>query len=449
VPTIAICADQETRDHLGGSVDDDVVIAGSPGEISGADNAIVMVADGGESALAEAMAADPRVTAVIARSAGARAIGELVRHLQSGTGIDDLVPEGTPVRARRVASYDDKLRCLEELDRFAAEHKLRGKHREAMALCVDELLMNALYSAPREAAGDVDADARTIAARARQGVLVRWAMAGKRVYVSALDGYGSLDRKSLVRAWRRAAPGDNASSAPGLGIHLIAGSSSAIWFRRAPGVATECVCAFDLDAPRVAMERVAVIEESDPDRISALEREIAEASVPVPRVVDMIAPQPRRALAQAAIATAVLAPPVAIAVAWAAAGVVPALVAGAAGALLAAILIKSNVRAASSIRVDDRGIHVSSPLGLGRAIAWDELVSVDIEPARDGGTARLRLRGRAGGVRSVSIELVGSDEQFAAGARRLVDNARGRAELLDAEVQTELADFRRSLPLAV
>src|SRR5207249_796571 len=47
---------------------------------------------------------------------------------------------------------------------------------------------------------------------------------------------------------------DRKTGGAGLGLYLIANSSTRFLFNVLPGIATECVCAFDLETPKVQLD---------------------------------------------------------------------------------------------------------------------------------------------------------------------------------------------------
>lgn len=235
--------------------------------------ASIVLAGRSPAELARALDGDTTAIAAVVESEGDAGRRRAAEHARArpAFGLERWVPEGTEVHTVRVASYEDKLTCIDAIDCFAADHGLRGKYREAIGACVDELVMNALYAAPRvAAAGGERASAETIAARARRGVQVSWALADKTLFVSALDSYGSIDRHAMLAALT--AGGDG-----GLGLTLMAGSCSQLWVAVAPGDVCECVCGFDTRAPRLQLAELGFVEVTDPDDIATITGELERA----------------------------------------------------------------------------------------------------------------------------------------------------------------------------
>src|SRR5262249_3272079 len=100
-----------------------------------------------------------------------------------------------------------------------------------------------------------DVPTRTrIALRTEQVVVVQYAFDGSRFAVSVRDEFGSLDRDTVLRVLHKCLhaeqPVDRRASGAGVGLYLMASSASTVYFHVAPGVATEVVCVFDLEAPQ-------------------------------------------------------------------------------------------------------------------------------------------------------------------------------------------------------
>ncbi len=274
--------------HVPGSVDAD--IGNAIDQLPGTAYVMMVVDEPKIPDFVNALRADDRVTVLLAaRQASEPAVGAIARHMTSGQifGLEQRLPAGAEVHEIRVESYPEKLACIEAVQRFAKHQKLRGKYRDAITQCLDELLMNALYVAPREALAknpsDQVVDKETIAARVKQAVVVRYAFAEKRFFLSVSDTYGALDRDALLRAWQRAvatqASGESETSDEALGVYLITNSATSVSYHHAPGVATECVCTFDVGAAKLQLQELGFYRETDPAQIEALAK-AAEAPPP-------------------------------------------------------------------------------------------------------------------------------------------------------------------------
>ncbi len=240
---------------------------------------LVVLGDAPPLQLVQALAAQPQVVAAVAASrATPSAMASLARRLTGGgAAAARWLPAGAVAQTAQVSSYADKLHCIARLQQDAEASMIRGKYRDAIAECADEILMNALYAAPRAAAAGARVGKQAIAERAARSVGVSWVRAGDTFYLAVRDSWGSLRRDALVDRWAGALAGGGEGGA-GLGMSIVAGACTGVHFTVAPGVATECVCTFDLRQGKPQLQEVAVTTETDPDRIADFRR---AAAVPV------------------------------------------------------------------------------------------------------------------------------------------------------------------------
>src|SRR5204863_5853976 len=105
-------------------------------------------------------------------------------------------------------------------------------------LCVDEMLMNALYDAPVDARGEhifagIPASAR-VKQRTEHSVSVQYACDGRRFAVAVCDAFGTLDRQIVLRHLHKGLHAeqqvDRKIGGAGLGLYLIATSATAVHF---------------------------------------------------------------------------------------------------------------------------------------------------------------------------------------------------------------------------
>lgn len=204
-------------------------------------------------------------------------------------GLEKVVPWGTRVYSMLVGDYQEKSLCIAQITEFAELMGVRRKYREAIEQCVDEMLMNALYDAPVDDQGkQIFAEIPTksrIQLRMEQKVVVQYACDGHSFTVSVRDSFGTLDRATVMRyLWKclhSEQQIDRKTGGAGLGLYLIANSSSRFLFNVLPGVATECVCSFDLDTPKVQLDTFGFFSE----KIDAAGRLAAGPSRLVPQGV--------------------------------------------------------------------------------------------------------------------------------------------------------------------
>jgi hypothetical protein len=148
------------------------------------------------------------------------------------------------------------------------------------------MLMNALYDAPVDEQGKPifsDIPTRTrISLRVEQKVVVQYACDGKQFAVSVRDAFGTLERGTVLRYLHKCLHAeqqiDRKAGGAGLGLYLMVNSASTVYFNVLPGVATEATCVFDLETPKIQVERFGFFHE----RIDAGGRLAAGASRRLP-----------------------------------------------------------------------------------------------------------------------------------------------------------------------
>jgi PEGA domain len=213
------------------------------------------------------MQAGTRVAGVMAAGADLRrlsAVAARVLDASGGPGVSGLVAPGTPIHALDIAEHRAKSACLAQILRLVEQVDAPARLRASIEQCVDEMLMNALYDAPIDARGAplfarISAKDRT-ELRSEQLVTVRYACDGRQLVVSVRDAFGSLKRDTVLRHLHKglhaAEQIERKVGGAGLGLYLMAHSSTMVHFHVVPGVATEALCAFDLQAPRIALEHL-------------------------------------------------------------------------------------------------------------------------------------------------------------------------------------------------
>ncbi len=188
-------------------------------------------------------------------------------------GLEKVVNWGTKVYSTLVGDYQEKSICIAQLSEYAALMGVRRKYRESIEQCVDEMLMNALYDAPVDADGkqlfaDIPTKTR-ISLRMEQKAVVQYSCNGETFTVSVRDSFGTLSRNTVLRYLHKCLHSeqqiDRKTGGAGLGLYIIANTTTLMLFNVLPGVATECVCNFDLTAPKVQLKRFGYfVEKIDP-----------------------------------------------------------------------------------------------------------------------------------------------------------------------------------------
>jgi hypothetical protein len=177
-------------------------------------------------------------------------------------GLEKHVPWGAQIHSFLVGDYQEKSLCIAQISEFAESMSVRRKYRESIEQCLDEMLMNALYDAPVDEQGrpifsDIPTKTR-ISLRVEQKVVIQYACDGKQFVVGVRDAFGRLERHVvlayLYKCLHSEQQIDRKTGGAGLGLYLIANSSTGVYFNVLPGVATEAVCTFDLESPKVQLE---------------------------------------------------------------------------------------------------------------------------------------------------------------------------------------------------
>jgi hypothetical protein len=166
----------------------------------------------------------------------------LAAYLDWGFTTIDLEIRGTGDRDPTVARIQDVVAAL-QVPRRVAEMTGEVAH---------ELIMNALYDAPADAAGrprfasDRKAEVRLPDGERPQ---VRLAYDASRIVLQVVDPFGRLDRNHVFGGLARGLAGDQDRTGGGAGLGLVMchHASSALFFEVVPGRLTEVTAVLDLD----------------------------------------------------------------------------------------------------------------------------------------------------------------------------------------------------------
>ena len=216
-------------------------------------------------AVVDIMQSSDRVSGMmVAEELDSRLLSAMAARVLNGDifGLDKLILWGTQIHSHLVGDYQEKSLCIGQISEFAELMGVRRKYRESIEQCVDEMLMNALYDAPVDEQGkqifsDIPTKTR-ISLRVEQKVVVQYACDGKQFAVSVRDAFGTLERSTVLRYLHKCLHNeqqiDRKAGGAGLGLYLMTNSSSQVYFNVLPGVATEAVCVFDLETPKLQLE---------------------------------------------------------------------------------------------------------------------------------------------------------------------------------------------------
>jgi hypothetical protein len=211
------------------------------------------------------MASDRLAGIIVAEQLDASQLTGLATRVLLGDifGVEKMIPWGTLVHSQLVGDYQEKALCIAQLSEFAELMGVRRKYREAIEQCADEMLMNALYDAPVDEEGkqifsEIPTKTR-ISLRVEQKVVVQYACDGKRFALSVRDAFGTLERGTVLKYLHKCLYAeqqiDRKAGGAGLGLYLMANSATTVYFNVLPRVATEALCIFDLESPKLQLHQ--------------------------------------------------------------------------------------------------------------------------------------------------------------------------------------------------
>lgn len=188
----------------------------------------------------------------------------LVRPPSARRPLHPLLARSTPVHARLVSDYRSKDTTVAEVGIWAESLGLPRRFSTALEQAVDEMLLNALFAAPRTPtggpryAGLTAAERLLIQAPPEEQPLVRFAADARRVVVAVRDRFGALRASTVLSYLLRCADSQRARKSPlehkvsgsGVGLFLTTNAASELLFRLRRGCLTELVFALYRDRPR-------------------------------------------------------------------------------------------------------------------------------------------------------------------------------------------------------
>jgi hypothetical protein len=186
-------------------------------------------------------------------------------------GLEHVMPPGTQIHAATVGDHREKSQCMSDISELVEQAGAPRSYRAPIEQCVDEMLMNALYDAPVDARGahvfaGVPA-AERIKQRTDHTVAVQYAWDGRWLGVAVRDAFGTLDRQTVLRHLYKGLHAeqqvDRKVGGAGLGLYLMASSATAVHFHVLPGIATEVICLFDLEAPAPSLAQLGFLVQHD------------------------------------------------------------------------------------------------------------------------------------------------------------------------------------------
>jgi hypothetical protein len=300
--------------------------------LTGDARAICVLPRSNLAALVDIMQSSDRIAGVlVAEDLDTRELSAMATRVLAGDifGLEKMVRWGTQVHSQLVGDYQEKSLAISQISEFAETMSVRRKYREAIEQCVDEMLMNALYDAPVDEQGkqiftEIPIKTR-ISLRVEQKAVVQYACDGHQFAVSVRDAFGTLERatvlKYLYKCLHAEQQIDRKAGGAGLGLYLMVNSASTVYFNVLPGIATEAVCVFDLEAPKLQIQQFGFFTEKidAAGRLAAGQSRLLPAgtSHPVERRRGPAAPPaPPRALIGVLVAAILAVFGLALVVAW-------------------------------------------------------------------------------------------------------------------------------------
>jgi hypothetical protein len=173
-----------------------------------------------------------------------------VRRLIEGpreAGVTPYLLYGAPVHEVSVKTSEDKDAAINEIVAFAESMNLGGEKLRRVELATEELLMNALYDAPRNAGGvprNAHLDRRlSIALGADELIRMSYGCDGQTLAVSVADPFGSLSKRAVTERLRKVTDGvprpQPGVAGAGLGLVMTYSVANQLIFSVSPGRLTE------------------------------------------------------------------------------------------------------------------------------------------------------------------------------------------------------------------
>ncbi len=161
---------------------------------------------------------------------------------------------GTEVNEAPVVASSERGALLDRMQTSLAGLGVRAPVIRRCILAAEEMLLNAIYDAPRDAAGaqlfDRDRKAKVQLAPEQRGLL-RWACDGIMVAVSVEDPFGAIERDTILDylegCYERREIQMGPSGGAGRGIFMIMESADLTIFNVKPGKRTEVIAMFAVD----------------------------------------------------------------------------------------------------------------------------------------------------------------------------------------------------------
>ncbi len=164
-------------------------------------------------------------------------------------GVERYIHEKKEFDHMRFRNFKGREQALAEVEETARRAGFRRVARHNATQVAEELIMNALYNAPRDKDGkqifgDVELHDR-VKLPSPKPISFRHVAAGDMVYMSVRDRFGTLDKATVLKFWTKCLIEDNQidtkTIGAGLGLYFIVTKVDLYVVNIAPGVATEVI----------------------------------------------------------------------------------------------------------------------------------------------------------------------------------------------------------------
>jgi len=158
---------------------------------------------------------------------------------------------GVQIHDHVVRNTADKRNAIRSLQAYLQALDSFTSIDSAVVWVADELLMNAMFDAPRDEHGNakyINRDRGHLELEPNEAVTLRYCCDGRYFALSVTDPFGSLDRGVMLKYLNRCLGGDVAmeerQAGAGLGLYIVFNSITQLAFNIEPGKATEVVALF-------------------------------------------------------------------------------------------------------------------------------------------------------------------------------------------------------------
>jgi hypothetical protein len=162
---------------------------------------------------------------------------------------------GVQSNEHRITSTADKKAALRQLRNYLQKLDCYSSINNSVLWVADELLMNAMFNAPRDAEGKpkyADHDRSNLQLESGEAVSMKYCCDGRHIALSVRDPFGSLDREVMLKYLNRCLGNsvelEEREAGAGLGLYIVFNSITQLAFNIHAGVATEVIALFYIRA---------------------------------------------------------------------------------------------------------------------------------------------------------------------------------------------------------